>query len=129
MSYNHDCHLASRFRLEQNDYKVLLVVAGLASYMRFSFAIKPTAWRKFLGGHRFAVDGCAIELEQKQIDIDAIINGTTPSCSNRGKFYIVNIGNKTKQSPNKIEEQMGWDGQLITTPPRLNGLRIKQQSF
>jgi hypothetical protein len=50
-SYNHDCHLASRFWLEPNDYKVLLVVAGLASYMQFGFAIKPTAWRKFLSGH------------------------------------------------------------------------------
>jgi hypothetical protein len=35
-SYNHDCHLASRFRLEPNNYEVLLVVAGLASYMRCS---------------------------------------------------------------------------------------------
>jgi hypothetical protein len=29
-SYNHDCHLASRFCLELNNYKVLLIVAGLA---------------------------------------------------------------------------------------------------
>jgi hypothetical protein len=42
--------------LEPNDYEVLLVVAGLASYTKLSFGIKPTAWRKFLGGHRFAVD-------------------------------------------------------------------------
>ncbi len=28
-SYNHDCHLACRFRLEPNDYEVLLAVAGL----------------------------------------------------------------------------------------------------
>ncbi len=55
-SYDHGCHLASRFRLEPNDYKVLLIVAGLASYSKLGFAIKPTAWREFLGGHRFAVD-------------------------------------------------------------------------
>jgi hypothetical protein len=30
MSYNHDCHLASQFRLEPNKCEVLLVVAGLA---------------------------------------------------------------------------------------------------
>jgi hypothetical protein len=66
-SYNHDGHLASRFRLEPNNYEVLLVVPGLALYTRFGFAIKPTAWRKFLGGHQFAVDGCAIELEQKNM--------------------------------------------------------------
>jgi hypothetical protein len=31
-SYNHGCHLANRFRLELNNYEVLLVVAGLAHY-------------------------------------------------------------------------------------------------
>ena len=45
-SYNHGCHLANRFRLESNDYEVLLVVAGLASYTRFGFAVKPTAWSR-----------------------------------------------------------------------------------
>jgi hypothetical protein len=79
MSYDHGCHLANRFRLEPNDYEVLLVVAGLASYTRFGFAIKATAWKKFLGGHRFAVDDCSIELEQKKIDLDAYINGAPPS--------------------------------------------------
>jgi hypothetical protein len=78
MSYNHGCHLASRFHLEPINDEVLLVVAGLASYTRLGFAIKPTAWRKFLGGHRFAAHNCAIELEQKQIDIDAYINGIKP---------------------------------------------------
>jgi len=49
-SYDHGCHLANRFCLEPNDYEVLLVVAGLAHYTRFSFAMKPAAWSKFLGG-------------------------------------------------------------------------------
>ena len=48
--YGHGCHLANRFCLEPNDYEVLLVVAGLAHYTRFGFAMKPTAWRKVLGG-------------------------------------------------------------------------------
>ncbi len=39
------------------------------------------------------------------------------------------IGNKNEQLPNRIEEQRGRDGRLITTPPRLNLLRITQQSF
>ncbi len=76
-SYNHGCHLGSQFRLEPNDYEVLLVVAGLASYTQLGFAIKPTAWR-FLGGHQFAAPNCAIELEQKKIDINAYIDGTKP---------------------------------------------------
>jgi hypothetical protein len=127
--YDHGCHLADRFRLEPNDYEVLLVIAGLASYTRFGFKIKPTAWRKFLSGHRFAVDDCVIELEQKKIDIDAIINGTAPSRSTRGGFYVVRIGIKTEESPNRIEDQRGRDGRLITTPPRLNGIGIKTKSF
>ena len=44
--YDHGCHLSDRFRLEPNDYEVLLVVAGLAHYTRFGFAMKPTAWSK-----------------------------------------------------------------------------------
>jgi hypothetical protein len=45
-SYNHGCHLANRFRLEPNNYEVLLVVTGLVHYTRFCFAVKPTAWSK-----------------------------------------------------------------------------------
>ena len=45
-SYNHGCHLANRFRLEPNDYEVLLVVAGLANYTRFGFAMKLMPWSK-----------------------------------------------------------------------------------
>jgi hypothetical protein len=77
-SYNHDCHLTSRFQWEPIEYEALLVVASLASYTQLGFAIKVTAWRKFLGGHRFAAHNCAIELEQKKIDIDAYIDGTKP---------------------------------------------------
>ena len=43
MSYDHGCHLTSQFCLEPNNYKVLLVVAGLAQYTRFGFAMKPMA--------------------------------------------------------------------------------------
>ena len=35
--------------MEPNDYEVLLVVASLAHYTRFGFALKPTAWSKFIG--------------------------------------------------------------------------------
>jgi len=48
--YGHGCHLANRFCLEPNDYEVLIVVAGLAHYTRFGFAMMSTAWRKFSGG-------------------------------------------------------------------------------
>ena len=94
-SYNHGCHLANRFRLEPNDYEVLLVVAGLAHYTRFGFAMKPTAWSKLLGGHRFASDDCEIKLNSKTIDLDAYIDGTPPSRLKRKNIYIVRIRNKT----------------------------------
>jgi hypothetical protein len=42
-SYDHGCHLASQFRLEPNDYEMLLVVASLAQYTLFGFAMKPAA--------------------------------------------------------------------------------------
>ena len=48
-SYNHGCRLASRFRLDPEEYEALLIVAGQAHYTRFGFALKPTAWSKFLG--------------------------------------------------------------------------------
>ena len=44
--YNHGCHLANRFRLDPDEYQALLIVAGLAHYTRFGFALKPTARSK-----------------------------------------------------------------------------------
>ena len=44
------------------------------------------------------------------------------------KFYAIRIGNKTGQSADKIEDQRGRDGRLLTAPPRLNGLGMKCQS-
>ena len=42
-SYNHGCHLVSRFCLDPDEYEVLLIAAGLASYTRFGFQIKVDA--------------------------------------------------------------------------------------
>ena len=109
-SYGHGCHLASRFHLDPDEYEVLLVATGLASYTKFGFQTKAGAWRKFLGGRRFVIANCAIEFEQKKIDLDAYINGIPPSQLKRRKFYVVRIGSKSEQSPNKIEEQIGRDG-------------------
>jgi hypothetical protein len=100
--------------LDPNQYEVLLIVTGLALYTRFGFQIKAgAAWRKFLGGRRFVINNCAIEFEQKKIDLDAYINGTPPSQLKRRKFYVLRIGSKSEQSPNKIEEQIGRDGQSM----------------
>jgi len=95
---------------------IRVVVITKIHHTRFGFAMKPTTWSKFLGGHWFASDDCEIKLDSKKIDLDAYIDGTPPSRLKRKKFYIVRIGNKTERSPNKIEEQMGQDGRLIATP-------------
>ena len=86
-SYDNGCHLASHFRLDPDEYEALLIIAGLASYTRFGFQLMAGAWRKFLGGRRFVIDYCAIEFEQKKIDLDAYINGTPPSQLKRKGFY------------------------------------------
>ncbi len=44
-SYDHGCHLANRIRMDPNNYEVLLVIAGLAHFTRFGFAMKLAAWR------------------------------------------------------------------------------------
>jgi len=36
-SDDHGCHLANQFRLDPDEYEALLIVAGLASYMRFGW--------------------------------------------------------------------------------------------
>jgi hypothetical protein len=103
-SYEHGCHLARQLCLETNNYKLLQIVAGLASYTQCGFAIKPTAWRKFFGGHQFAIDDCVIKFTQKTIDLNAYINLSPASQLKQRKFYVVRNGNKTKQLPNKVEE-------------------------
>ena len=45
------------------------------------------------------------------------------------KIHMIRIGILHHNSPRKIEMQKYSDGRLIITPPRLNGLRIKRQSF
>ena len=46
-SYDHGCHLSNQFRLDPDEYEAfLMIVAGLAHYTRFGFAMKPAAWSK-----------------------------------------------------------------------------------
>jgi hypothetical protein len=108
---------------------MLLIASGLASNGRYGFRMKPKSWLEFLACHRFVVNDCLIDLMMKQMDINAYINGTTPSQTNRPRFYAIRIGNKTGRSADKIENQRGRDGRLLAVPPRLNGLGMKCQSF
>jgi hypothetical protein len=116
-SYKHGCHLASRFRLDPEEYTRISLLPAWYRMQDSGFHIKADAWREFLGGRRFVFDNCAIEFKQKKIELDAYINGTPPSRLKQKGFYVVRIGNKSEQSPNKIEEQNGRDGRLNTPPP------------
>ena len=68
-----------------------------------------------------------VEIYAKKLDINACINGLSPK--HRELVYFIRIGVNTDLSPQKNEMQKYSDGRMIVTPPRLNGLRIKQQSF
>jgi len=59
--------------------------------------------------------------------IDAFIQGE--SANKRKDIAFIQIGVLHAKSPRKIEMQKDSDGLMIVTPPQLNGLRIKQQSF
>jgi hypothetical protein len=63
-----------------------LLVWRIIANNQVGFAIKPTAWGKFLGGHLCASDNCAIELDIKKIDLDAYIVRTPPSWLKQRNF-------------------------------------------
>jgi hypothetical protein len=130
-SYDHDCHLSKRLGMSPQDYEYLLVAANLAQFHpKWGFSIKILKWKLFLEGHRFLTINClgTMEVSSKKLDLNAYVNGTKPT-KNREKCHFIRIGVLHANSPRKIEEQMGQDGRLITIPPRLNGIGIKQQSF
>jgi hypothetical protein len=68
-----------------------------------------------------------VEIDTKKLDINACMNGLPPK--HREQVYFIQIGVNADLSPKTIEMQKDSDGRLIVIPPRLNGLRIKQQSF
>ena len=126
-SYDHGCHLSHRFGLTPQAYESLLLAANLAHYTKWGFTIKLEKWKIFLGGHRLATS--KLEMETKRMDINSFISGAAPS-RERARIYFINIGVKSNKSPATILMQKdNDDGRMITTPPRLNGLALKQQSF
>jgi hypothetical protein len=93
------------------------------------FSIKLMKWKLFLEGHRFTTINCdgTFEVDVKKVDLNAFIQGE--SAKHREKVNFIRIGVLNASSHRKIEMQKDSDGRMIVTPPRLNGLRIKQQSF
>ena len=106
------------------------MAADLAHFhKRWGFSIKMTKLRLFLEGHRFTTINCdgTFEVDLKKVDLNAFIQGE--SANKRKDIAFIRIGVLHAKSPRKIEMQKDSDGRMIVTPPRLNGLRIKQQSF
>jgi hypothetical protein len=85
-------------------------------------------WKQFLEGHRFITSngGGTFEVDTKKLDLTAFINGTPKI--RKEQCHFIRIGILNDYSPRKIEMQHR-DGRMIVTPPRLNCIRIKQQSF
>jgi hypothetical protein len=113
------------------DYEYLLVAADLAHVgKRWGFSIKKMKWKLFLEGHRFTPINCdgTFEVDLKKVDLNAFIQGE--SAQHRENVHFIRIGILKASSHRKIEMQKDpHDGRMITTPPRLNGLRLQQSSF
>jgi hypothetical protein len=69
------------------------------------------------------------EVDAKKLDLNACIHGVGVSPKHRLKSHFISIGILHLNSSRKIEMQKYSDGQLIVTPPQLNGLKIRQQPF
>jgi hypothetical protein len=98
-------------------------------HKRWGFSIKIMKWKVFLEGHLFITINCdgTFEVDTKKMDKDAFIQGESPN--KRNEIIFIRIGILHANSPRKIEMQKDSDGQMIDTPPQLNGLWVKQQSF
>ena len=87
-------------------------------------------WKLFLEGHRFTTINCdgTFEVDVKKVDLNAFIQGE--SAKHRENVHFIRIGLLKASSHRKIKMQKDpHDGPMITTPPRLSGLRIQQSSF
>jgi hypothetical protein len=108
----------------------LLVAAQLAHFhKKWGFSVRKVNWKLFIEGHQFATTNCmgTFEVDDMKVDLNAFMNGMSPK--HRVKIHFIWIGILHLNSPRKIEMQKDTDGQMIVTPPQLNGLWLKQQSF
>jgi hypothetical protein len=116
--------------MSPQDYEYLLMALDLASiHKQWGFSIKVMKWKVFIEGYLFSTINCdgTFEVETKKMNMHAFIQEESPK--KRKDITIIRIGILHANSPRKIEMQKDSDGRLITIPPQLNGLRIKQQSF
>jgi hypothetical protein len=112
-----------------HDYECILAAANLAHYHpTWGFTVLVDRWKNFLEGHHFNTSKGmgSFEVDTKKLDVNAFILGT--SAKHRVKVHVIRIGIVNEYSPRKIEMQIR-DSRMIYTPPRMNGIQIKPQSF
>jgi hypothetical protein len=118
--------------MSPQNYEYLLMALDLARMdKRWGFSIMVMKWKVFLEGYLFSTINCdcdgTFEVDIKKMDVDAFIQGE--SSNKRKDIAFIRIGVLHAKSPRKIEMQKDSDGRMITTPPRLNGLQLRQHSF
>jgi hypothetical protein len=119
--------------MSPQDYEYLLMALDLARMdKRWGFSIIVMKWTVFLEGYLFSTINCdcdgTFEVDRKKMDIDAFIQGE--SSNKRKDIAFIRIGILHAKSPRKIEMQNDpHNGRMITTPPRLSGLRLQQSFF
>jgi hypothetical protein len=129
-SYDHECHLSQRLGVSPQAYEYLLVVANLAYFHpKWGFSIKTRMWQPFIDGHRFSAshDRGTFEINSKKLGLTSFILGVSPKHRVRSNFIWIGI--LAVDSRRKIELQRYSDGRMKTTPPRLNGLHFRWQTF
>jgi hypothetical protein len=129
-SYDHEFHLSKLLGMSPQAFKYILVAAQLVHFhKKWGFSTKKLKWKLFIKGHRFATTNSTgtFEVDAKRIDLNAFMNGMSPK--QRGGSHFIWIGILHLNSPRKIVMQKDNDSQMIVTPPLLNGLWLKQQSF
>ena len=89
--------------MEPNDYKVLLVVAGLAHYTRFGFAMKPTARSKFLGGQQVTI--VKSNLTVRRSTLMPILMGNHLLGSNKRMSTWLGVGIKPSDRPTRLRSR------------------------
>jgi hypothetical protein len=94
------------------------------AYGKWGFSIKKLKWKLFFEGHLFATTNCmgTFEVDVKKLDLNACINGVSPKHTVNSHF--IRIGVLHLNSPRNIEMQKDSQGQMMSTPPRLNGLLL-----
>ena len=117
-SCDHASQLSKWLGIDEDDYKKLLITANLARYKGNSFCIAGDEWKSFLMGHHLFVNSSLIspfQFDKKKVSLN----------KTQGNVYVVRIGWIGRNSPPNINDQLIKDHH----PPRINSLRIHQQSF